>query len=136
MKGKILILLKYIVKKIWSYQHAIFLGICILFISIISFNLGKIYALQKTPIQVLEGANIYNATSENSKFETLNSKQILNTKSKIQNTSRVVVSKNSDKYHYETCGSWRRIKDENQIWFDSANKAEKAGYVLAGNCQP
>lgn len=49
---------------------------------------------------------------------------------------RVVVSKASDskKYHYSWCSSWKKIKPENQVWFNSDKEAEAAGYTLAGNC--
>jgi hypothetical protein len=130
------IILAKLVNLVKCSQHSIFLGICILFIFIISFNLGRINAFKKSPIKVMEGANIYSATGANPKSETQNSNQIQNPKFEIKKSGRVVASKNSDKYHYETCTSWGRIKKENQIWFESAKEAELKGYLLAGNCLP
>ena len=118
-----------------SHQHHIFLAACIILISVISYNLGQINSLKKTPIIIKEGnalnADIYQATKPVDQ-------NIQNTKHKIPDTKldpRVVVSKNSDKYHYSWCSGAQRIKSENQIWFNSAQEAEAKGYVLAGNCK-
>ena len=116
-----------------SYQYQIFLAICILLISFISFNLGKISSNEKGYLKVSEGANIYKAVAiEN------NNEDITATSKTIPKPLdlRVVVSKASDsrKYHHAWCGSWKKIKPENQLWFNSAEEAEKAGYTLAGNC--
>lgn len=127
-----------------SRQYELFLGSCIILIAIISYNLGQISSLKKTPISVKDSANlkadIFDAA--NSKSETLNSKQTpalegrgsLNKVERQKLDTRVVVSKNSDKYHYGWCSGAKRIKSENQIWFNSAKEAESKGYVLAGNC--
>ena len=39
-----------------------------------------------------------------------------------------VGSVNSDKYHHTDCSTWKRIKEENQIWFITQADAEAAGY--------
>lgn len=46
-----------------------------------------------------------------------------------------VASKNGAKYHLPTCSSAKRIKEENKIWFNSKQEAEKAGYEPAKNCK-
>mgnify|MGYP001608682713 CR=1 FL=1 len=134
--------MKYILAKlshiVKSCQNEMFLGFCVVLIAIISYNLGQINSLKKTPISVKDSTNtkaeIFDAV--NSKSETLNSKQTQNPKSQNQKLdTRVVVSKNSDKYHYSWCSGAKRIKSENQIWFNSAQEAESRGYILAGNCQ-
>lgn len=110
-----------------------FLGICIILIAIISFNLGKINALRQTPIKISEGANIYK-TLPNFPAKNLGGQAAT---SKPQPTDlRVVVSKNSSskKFHFSWCSGAKRIKPENQIWFNSAQEAESRGYSLAGNC--
>ena len=120
-----------------SHQHHLFLAACIGLISMISYNLGQINSLEKTPISIKNSANnkaeIFDAV--NPKSQTLNSKQTQNSKPQTQKLdTRVVVSKNFDKYHYSWCSGGKRIKPENQIWFNSAQEAESKGYVLAGNC--
>ena len=119
-----------------SNQYSIFLAFSIGLFSFISYNLGQIDALQQTPIKIVEGggskagsnnlkADIYSATQT----ETLNNK----VETKVLDT-RVVASKNSDKYHYTWCAGAKKIKEENKVWFSSAEEAESKGYTLAGNC--
>lgn len=50
-------------------------------------------------------------------------------------TGSVVGSKNGSKYHHLWCSGVKSIKEENQIWFDSAEAAQAAGYTQAGNCK-
>lgn len=123
-----------------SRQHEIYLGSCVALIAIISYNLGQINSLKKTPISIKQGtmdnkqdnklkADIFDAAKSEP-----NSKQLQNSKLETKLDTRVVASKNSDKYHYSWCSGAKRIKPENQIWFNSAQEAEAKGYVLAGNC--
>lgn len=39
-----------------------------------------------------------------------------------------VASVNSDLYHHKDCTAWLRIKEENRVWFNTKEDAEKAGY--------
>lgn len=41
---------------------------------------------------------------------------------------KFVGSVNSDLYHHSDCPLGRRIKEENQVWFDTVEDAEDAGY--------
>src|SRR3989344_2109913 len=121
-----------------SNKHSIFLAFCIGLISFISYNLGQIDALQQTPIKIVETgglkagggnlkADIYSAT----KTETIDNKA----QTKVLDT-RGVASRNSEKYHYTWCAGAKKIKEENKVWFSSAQEAESRGYALAGNCLP
>ena len=116
-----------------STQYQLFLAVCIILISVISFNLGKINALHKTPLTITENKN------QNQKADIYSASIKTNTTSK-QNVApidnRVVVSKASTtrKYHHVWCASASKIKEENKLWFSSAQEAEVAGYTLAGNC--
>ena len=120
-----------------GYQYHIFLAACIGLISLISYNLGQINSLKKTPLTVQESGG-WKVESGNQKAEIFNA--VDNTPRSTLNPqkldTRVVGSKNSDKYHYSWCSGGKRIKPENQIWFSSAQEAESKGYVLAGNCNP
>lgn len=114
-----------------SRQYEIFLGSCMILVSVISYNLGQINSLKKTPIKIEQGtANIYKTIEDSNKTSP---KQTNKPEPKKLDT-RVVASKNSDKYHYSWCSGGKRIKLENQIWFASAQEAEAKGLVLAGNC--
>src|SRR3989338_775219 len=129
-------ILSKILNLIKSYQYHIFLAACIGLISVISYNLGQINSLKKTPISVKDSvnlkANIFDAT--NSQPPALEGRGSLHNVERQKLDTRVVVSKNSDKYHYSWCSGAKRIKLENQIWFTSAQEAESKGYTLAGNC--
>ncbi len=126
--------MKYILSKLASFvkfrQKDIFLVFCIVLISIISYNLGRINALKKTPVTITEGreqkADVYSATGIKKAGLKPSTAPVLD--------KRVVASKNSDKYHFTWCSGAKRIKEENKIWFNSAQEAESRGYTLAGNC--
>jgi hypothetical protein len=117
-----------VVKK---YQKDIFLGFCIVLISTISFNLGRINALNKTPLKITGEANVYQATVGNS---VLSSKKTVPVQPK---DLRVVASKASTtkKYHFTWCPGAKQIKETNKLWFVDESLAQKAGYTLASNCQ-
>ena len=117
-----------------SSQYHIFLALCIGLIAFISYNLGRIDALEKFPLKLSEkgvppagegslGASIYNASE--AKSDTPQTKL----------DTRVVASKNSDKYHYVWCSGAKRISEANKLWFASAQEAENKCYILAGNCE-
>lgn len=122
-----------------SNQQPIFWGICGILLLFISFNIGRIYAFQKTAILVKEENEA--AFFEILDLNDMNLKEgsaalVKNTNPPKPKDLRVVVSKNSNKYHFAWCSGAKRIKEENQIWFNSAKEAETAGYILAGNCLP
>jgi len=52
----------------------------------------------------------------------------------IKTSGQLVGSKNGDKYHYPWCAGAARIKEENKIWFQNIEEAERAGYTPAANC--
>ena len=49
---------------------------------------------------------------------------------------RFIGSKNSDKYHYVSCHSAKRIKPANRIYFESVRDAKERGYVACKICKP
>lgn len=46
-----------------------------------------------------------------------------------------VASKTGTKYYLPWCGTAKRIKEENKVWFASKAEAEAAGYAPASNCK-
>jgi len=122
------------------HLNTLVLGACFVLVAFIGFNLGKIQSLQKTPLEMTTGANIYKAVSANTEAESGAGESSLSKSEKtvpVPRDLRVVVSKNSSskKYHYSWCSGAKRIKPENQVWFESESAAQAAGYSLAGNCQ-
>jgi len=96
-----------------KYKAELVIILSIVLISIISFNLGKIKAAK----DFNEKITIYDNRGETSDIEF-----------------RVVVSVNSNKYHFPWCSGASAIKDSNKIIFENEAAAIMAGYVLAGNC--
>lgn len=50
--------------------------------------------------------------------------------------AQYVGSRHSDKYHYRSCSSARRIKPANLVTFKNARQAENAGYYACKICRP
>lgn len=48
---------------------------------------------------------------------------------------QIIGNKKSKIYHYSWCPSTKRIKEENKIYFNSKEEAEKEGYRLSKNCK-
>jgi methylphosphotriester-DNA--protein-cysteine methyltransferase len=46
-----------------------------------------------------------------------------------------VASKSGTKYHLPWCPGAKQIKEDNKIWFDTKEDAEKSGYAPAANCK-
>lgn len=47
----------------------------------------------------------------------------------------IVASRAGSTYHYPWCAGAAQIAARNQIWFQSEQEAQKAGYVPAKNCK-
>ena len=91
--------------------------ILILLVGVASFGLGRLSAVDSSFTPVLrrvptEGQSI--ALALGGKF---------------------VASKNGSAYYFPWCSGVERINASNMIWFDSSEKAEKAGYAPAKNCK-
>lgn len=125
-------ILSKILNQVKLYQKEAFLGLCIVLISVISFNLGRINALHKTPIKITGEANVYQATAGNSIINKPKTTPIQ------PKDLRVVASKASTakKYHFTWCAGAKQIKESNKLWFENESLAQQAGYTLAGNCLP
>ncbi len=115
----------------------LFLIFLIILVSLLSFQLGRITKVADEPIKV-ERASVQEIFDEQNPNIQINSsgesRGPVNSGREVRVDFRVVVSKNSDKYHFAWCPSVGRIKPENQIWFNSEQEAIAAGYTLAGNC--
>ena len=51
-----------------------------------------------------------------------------------QAQGKLVGSINSTKYHFPWCSGAQRIKEDNKVWFASAQDARARGYTPAANC--
>jgi len=110
----------------------IFVILVIILVVLISFGIGRLTSPKSEPIQI---KNLEKASME----DLVPVKQGINNgavQGVIQGDTKGVVvgSKNSDKYHLPDCPGAKQISEQNKIWFDSIEEAEKAGYKPAGNC--
>jgi len=80
----------------------------------------------------LEALSIKKTESENETTATIEEGQQI--EEAKPETSNIVASKNGTVYHYVWCSGAKRIKEENKIYFNSIEEAEKAGYRPAKNC--
>lgn len=54
----------------------------------------------------------------------------------VKKSGVYVGSQESDKYHNPTCRFADKITAENEIWFDTIQEAQNAGYTACGVCKP
>lgn len=114
-------MLSKIIKFCKDFEKDLILVAVIILVALISFGLGRLSKIgeSKTPITIespvdgLTGAVNNIATS----------------------TKNFVASKNGTKYHFPWCAGAQSIKEENKIWFSTAEEARQAGYQPASNCK-
>lgn len=94
-------------------------------VGICSFFLGK-----------LSNMNNIKSTTNNKiaieQVEAIKNNDIENTEIKKKN---FVASKNGKMYYSLGCSGAKRIKTENEIWFNTKEEAEKSGYSLSTTCK-
>ena len=107
----------------------VFIVLTVILVALISFGIGRLSVPKTEPIQI---KNLEKTSVEDLKIE-----QSIPAPPDVGTTTdkgKVVGSKNSDKYHLPECPGAKQINEQNKIWFDSIEAAEKAGYKPAGNC--
>ena len=117
-----------IVKLCKDNEKDLFLAATIILVAAISFGLGRLSKIreEKTPITI-ESAAI--TTEDQIGREATVSSQ------PAKEDKIFVASKNGKKYYYAWCDAAKIIKDQNKVWFATAEEAQKAGYEPAGNCR-
>ena len=139
------------IKKIfYKNEDKIILTIGFVLIALISFGFGKIsnYSFNSPPLEI-NGSQVdfvenflktENKRSEGKVLsDTSKTAVSANKNSSDKNDKKekqLVGSVNGKKYHLLDCHNVKRIKPENQIWFSSAEEAEKQGYEPAKCCHP
>lgn len=108
----------------------VFTAFLVFLVGIGAFTLGRLSAAEterKNELSVI-GGSIQNiaATSGISPPDTATDRAAL---------GMYVGSKSGRTYHLPWCSGAKRIKEENKIWFQSKEEAEKRGYAPAGNCR-
>lgn len=107
------------IKKAFSGDIAVVF--IIILVGVSAFGLGRLSALgeAKEPVRIEQAASAAAALAVDD----------------IAVGGRLVGSKNGSVYHFPWCPGAQRIAEENKIWFDSKEDAEKAGYRPAENCK-
>lgn len=118
----------------------LFVAAVIFFVGLASFGLGRLSVLwpEKEPITIENYESALQPGSGQgikSYGTTVTPEGNANSESVIPNSrGRYVASKSGTRYHFPWCSGAQRIKEENKIWFQTKEEAEKAGYKPALNC--
>ena len=99
-----------------------------------SFGLGRLSRIAETknPITIENAPNA--AASVLSAVEGLEGNKIPANSTTVAEQGKYVASKNGTKYYFPWCSGANRIKEENKVWFDTKESAERAGVQPAANC--
>lgn len=125
-------MLSKIIQLIKFHQSDVVLAVCVIMLTIISFNLGKISAGKDSdsPVTITGGqevgtANIYKPSSGGRA-----------TKSVLRTDPTVIASSKSKTkyYHFTWCSGAKQISEKNKLTFPNESSAMAAGYTLASNC--
>lgn len=114
-------------------QRDLYLAALVFLFSVASFGLGRLSAIWpvKEPI-VIENLEpkIMNQGNAAAAISPHDSNPM------VPDSARgaYVASRNGSSYHLPWCPGAKQIKEENKIWFQTKEEAEKAGYQPAGNC--
>ncbi|MBI2121569.1 MAG: hypothetical protein HYT98_00450 [Candidatus Sungbacteria bacterium] len=131
------------IQKVKSWRESnksdLYVAVIIFLTALASFGLGRLSAIwpEKEPIVLDE--NLELRTKNQDKNLDLKTENLEKLSSKFSDLSsaqkRYVASKSGTAYHFSWCPGALRIKEENKIWFETKEEAEKAGYKPAGNCE-
>ncbi|MFZ2522760.1 MAG: hypothetical protein WAW92_00025 [Minisyncoccia bacterium] len=135
--------IKEIIEKVKSPMYFIAIAITL---GVILFGLGRLSAesSKKTPISITyNSANAIFATSTSGQVEATSTKENISTSTKKETvimpvpevSSEVIGSKSGRKYYFPWCGTVKRIKPENRVYFKSIEEARTAGFSPGGNCK-
>ena len=118
------------IKAFWkANQRDLYLAALVFLMSTASFGLGRLSVVwpEKEPIRIDQVGEI----DQNDKNETISSPLSIPS---ISSQGNFVASRNGSSYHLPDCPGAKQIKEENKIWFQTADEAKRAGYKPAGNC--
>ena len=114
-------MLSKIIKFYKDNEKDLILVMVIILVALISFGLGRLSKIGESRVPI----TIENL-STTTQIEKITDNKII---------GNFVASKNGTKYHYPWCAGAQSIKEENKIWFSTAEEAQKAGYEPASNCK-
>ena len=111
--------------------------IIIILVGLGSFELGRLSKnSQNQGIKVVYGnqeANVTGAVNEVSSDTSLDPN--IGNKSQKSTSGNFFASSRGSKYYSLSCSGGKTIKEENRIYFNTSEEAEKAGYELSSSCK-
>jgi hypothetical protein len=107
----------------------LFIVLVVILVALICFGIGRLTTPKSEPVLI---KNLERAFPSSFRSEEGGQASVEDIKTDYQ--GKVVGSKNSDKYHLPDCPGAKQISEQNKIWFNSIEEAEKAGYKPAANC--
>ena len=125
-----------IVEKIKSrvgpHEKDLWLILMIILIGFLGYGLGRLGKLEegRVPVKIVQPALV----SEGLLAGNNQGAKPLSLPSATVAQGKYVASKSGSKYHLPWCAGAKRIKEENKVWFDTAEAAKAAGYSPAANC--
>ena len=116
--------------KAWWEQHtdSVFWG-CLMFLAVVFLaGLFRIFILwqDRSPITLMEVEDNTVASEEKLYEDYITASGL---------PGVVAASRNGKRYYYPWCAGLNRVKEANKIWFESEEKAEAAGYIVASGCE-
>ena len=125
--------------RIIDTKSDLYIAALIFLVGMASFGLGRLSVLwpTKEPITIESQTNA-DYTQTNAENKQTGAGVILRESASGPRESalgKYIASKNGMAYHFPWCPGAQRIKEENKVWFQSKEEAEKAGYKPAGNCE-
>lgn len=120
------------IKHFFSIDKLTFVYLLIIIgVGIVSFALGRLSLPdnynQKDNLATVESSGILFNNNAREK------ENLTNQTSSVE--KRYVASKNGKKYYPLGCNGAKRIKKENEVWFKTAEEAEKSGYTKSSTCK-
>ena len=131
--------------KEWAgeYGRELTTGAIIVLVGIGSFGLGRLSSIlpKKEPITIStwgnpreEGNRPSISQNEASKSPSQAPARGAASLTNAITEGKYVASRKGTSYHYPWCPGAKQIKEENKIYFDTKEAAQKAGYRPAANC--
>lgn len=111
----------------------VFIAIILVLVAFGSFGLGRLSKFEETRNPIRIGGMTASVMETVEKQEEASQKE--NLPPPPQGGGFYVGSKNGSKYHFPWCSGAKRIKEVNEVIFETKEDAEKAGYTPAANCK-
>ncbi|TSC76736.1 MAG: hypothetical protein G01um101433_704 [Parcubacteria group bacterium Gr01-1014_33] len=125
-----------------AYKTDLFTATVIFLVGMGGFGLGRLSAVlpEKKEIRITNNESPEETSPDPTGQARSTNEEKGVTAASVRNESallikgKFVASKSGTAYHFPWCPGALKIKDENKIWFETKEEAEKKGYKPAGNC--